>query len=178
MLVIAEVLGVDAASWGVVIATVASAEASLRSAGAAETSAQHAERSASAAERSAAADERAVELDEQRAAHERRERADRDAPRWQPTGEDEAAFWISDDNHLDGVLVNVGRVAAHVTGAVLDLPTGGQIPGRFRRGRRGRRTADLPARSTCPRGRRCASPSRPPTAPSVTAWAPISARGS
>lgn len=113
-------------------ATVASAEASQRSAGAAEASAQHSERSAGAAERSAAAHERAVELDERRAVHESRERAERDAPRWEPTGEDEAAFWTSDDNHLDGVLVNVGAVTAHVTGVALDLPAGGRVTGHYR----------------------------------------------
>lgn len=113
-------------------ATVASAQASQRSAGAAEASAQHSERSAGAAERSAAAHERAVELDERRAVHESRERAERDAPRWEPTGDDEAAFWTSDDNHLDGVMINVGAVSARVTAVVLDLPAGGQITGRFR----------------------------------------------
>jgi hypothetical protein len=113
-------------------ATVASAEASQRSAGAAEASAQHSERSAGAAERSAAAHERAVELDERRAVHESREQAERDAPRWEPTGDEEAAFWISDDNHLEGVMVNVGAVTASVTAVVLDLPAGGRITGRFR----------------------------------------------
>lgn len=113
-------------------ATVASAEASMRSAGAAETSAQHSERSAGAAERSATVHERALALDEQRAAQELRERTERDAPRWAPTSEDEAAFWISDDNNLSGVLVNVGRVAARVTAAALNLPAGGRIMGRFR----------------------------------------------
>lgn len=163
---IAAVFGIDAASWGVIIAalalvvsiysalgargsagasdrsakaaersadaTVASAQASLRSAGAAEASAQHSERSAGAAERSAVAHERGVELDEQRASHELRERVERDAPRWAAVSDDEAAFWISDDNHLSGVLINVGAVTARVTEALLNLPAGGRIPGRFR----------------------------------------------
>jgi hypothetical protein len=114
-------------------ATVASAEASHRSASAAEVSAQHSERSAGAAERSASALERGVELDEQRAAEERRERTERDAPRWEPTGDDESSFWTSDDNHLSGALVNVGGAAARVTRVVLDLPAGGRVLGRFRR---------------------------------------------
>jgi hypothetical protein len=163
---VAALFGIDAASWGVIIAalalvvsiysavgargsaaasdraakaaersadaTFASAEASQRSAGAAEASAQHSERSAGAAERSAAAHERAVELDERRAAHESRERAERDAPRWEPTGQYEAAFWTSDDNHLDGVLVNMGAVTAHVTAVVVELPAGGRVAGRDR----------------------------------------------
>src|SRR5215210_3883288 len=103
-------------------ATTASAQAAERAAGAAETSAQHSERSAAAAERLAAAHERTVELDEQRAIHESRERAGRDAPRWAAVGEHEGAWWISDDNHLHGVLVNAGRVGAQVTDAVVDLP--------------------------------------------------------
>ena len=106
--------------------------AATRAAGAAEESAQHSERSAGAAERSAAAHERSLELDEQRASQKRRERAERDAPRWAPVSEDEAAFWISDDNHLSGVLVNVGGVAACVTAVALNLPARGRIKGRFR----------------------------------------------
>ena len=113
-------------------ATTASAQAAERAAGAAETSAQHSERSAAAAERLAAAHERTVELDEQRAIHESRERAGRDAPRWAAVGEHEGAWWISDDNHLHGVLVNAGRVGAQVTDAVVDLPTGGRVLGRYR----------------------------------------------
>jgi hypothetical protein len=166
MLVTGALLGIDTASWGVIIAalalvvaassalgargsasasersakaaersgeaTVAPAEASQRSAGAAEASAQHSERSAGAAERSAAAHERTVELDERRAVHESREQAERDAPLWEPTGDEEAAFWISDDNHLEGVMVNVGAVTASVTAVVLDLSAGGRITGRFR----------------------------------------------
>jgi hypothetical protein len=110
-------------------ATVAAAEASGRSASAAETSAQHAGRSADAAERTAVVGERGVELEEERVRHEQRERAARDAPRWEPTGEDEGAWWISDDNHLRGVLVNVSTVRASVTRVELNLPTGGALVG-------------------------------------------------
>lgn len=159
MWTLAALLGIEPESWSVIVAvaalaiaaygafgargavkdarrsadaTTASAEASQRAAGAAEISAQHSERSAEAAERLAAASERAVELEERRAAHEGRERAARDAPRWEPVGDDEGAWWISDDNHLDGVLLNSGRVDALVLGITLDLPAGGQLSGRYR----------------------------------------------
>lgn len=39
---------------------------------------------------------------------------------------------MSDDNYLAGVLKNDGRVPAKVTAAVLDLPNGGRVIGRFR----------------------------------------------
>lgn len=113
-------------------ATTAAAEASQRSAGAAETSAQHSERSAAAGERLAAANERAVQLDEQRSVHESRERANRDAPRWEPLSEHEDGWWTSDDNQLEGVLTNLGRVEAAVTCVLLELPAGGQLAGRYR----------------------------------------------
>lgn len=145
MAAFAALLGIDAESWGVIVAAAAlavsvysvlgargSAAASKRSARAAESSARHSDRSAAAAERLAAANERAVELDEQRSLHESRERADRDAPRWAALADDEGAWWISDDGHLEGVLVNRGRVEAAVTRVVLDLPAGGQLTGRYR----------------------------------------------
>jgi hypothetical protein len=69
---------------------------------------------------------------ERRAVHQSRERADRDAPRWAPLGVRGAAWWISDDNQLSGVLLNDGHVAAQVTGVVLDVSTGGRVLGRYR----------------------------------------------
>lgn len=113
-------------------ATSAAAEASKRAAEAAEESARQAERAAAAAERSAAAHEDVVRLDEERARHERRERADRDAPRWEPTTKHGGALWFADDNQLCGVLLNAGRVAARVSGVELELPTGGGVIGRYR----------------------------------------------
>lgn len=114
------------------LATTSAAAAAERSAKASEASAQHAERAAVAAERSASAQEVAVQLDEERARHERRERMDRDAPRWGSTSEDGGAMWFADDNKLCGVFVNTGRVAGRVTGVELELPTGGGLPGRYR----------------------------------------------
>jgi hypothetical protein len=115
------------------LATIASTAAAERSAGASETSAEHSGESARAALRLAAAQERALELAEQRAIHEDRERAARDAPRWAPTSQDERGWWTSDDNNLFGVLVNAGSATAIVTRAVLDLPTGGRFNGTFGR---------------------------------------------
>jgi hypothetical protein len=65
--------------------------------------------------------------------HEERERALRDAPRWEPVDEQEAAHWISDDDNLSGVLVNRGHATALVTKVVLDLPNGGGFDGSFGR---------------------------------------------
>jgi len=113
-------------------ATSSAAEASERAAQAAEASAQHAERAAAAAERSASAHELAVRLDEERAQHERRERTDRDAPRWGPTSDHGGALWFSDDNQLCGLLLNRGRVYAQVTRVEVQLPGGGRVVGRYR----------------------------------------------
>ena len=113
-------------------ATVAAAEASARAAGAAETSAQYSERSAGAAERSAAAEERGAAIEEERERHDARARIDRDAPRWDPIGEGEGAWWRSDENELSGAFTNIGKVPANVTRAELDLPSGGGLIGRFR----------------------------------------------
>jgi hypothetical protein len=113
--------------------TVASAEASGRSANAAEHSAEHAARSAMAAERLAAAQERAVAIDEDRAAQERRERADRHAPRWHAIDETEGSWWTSDDNNLTGVLINGGTAPTSVTRVRVDMPGGGGLDGRYER---------------------------------------------
>lgn len=148
----ASLLEIDAAAWSAAIAagslavsiwlgfrtrgsTAASrqsADSSERSAEAAEASAAQAERAAAAAERSASAHEGAVAFEEERAQHERRERIDRDAPRWGPSSEQGGELWFSGDDELRGAVRNTGRVRADVSAVELELPTGGRLAGRYR----------------------------------------------
>lgn len=152
----AAVLGIDAGSWGVIVAglallvalygavsargaesradravdaTVASARAAERSAVTAEQSSLHAQRSADASERLAAANERLADSDHARANREQQERRHRDAPRWLPVSADQAGYWNSDSNRFWGSLQNDGAVTASVTGVELDLPSGGRVVG-------------------------------------------------